>query len=248
LDISILRQRSRSDILSQIVKLSLRDGLGAAVSLTPDRDLARLFGTSRVTVRQALRVLEEWGFLEARQGSGTRLRTQGSWSLAVLPALLGAVAPGSREAAALRPLAVEALALRRSFARSLPGQLAGRLAGGSLLPARRLAERAFAERHAAASFVAADAAALRVAPEAAGAPAAAWLWNDLGRAPEALARWLSGPAPVAPDYLDRQEALWDALEAGDTARAERLLGVHFARLDRGLLAAFDASAAPREER
>ena len=236
------------DILIQIVRLASRGGLREGVSLPPDRELASSLGTSRVTVRQALGLLEGWGFLEARRGSGTRLRPRGSWSLAVLPALLEAAAPGSPEAGALRALAVEALALRRSFARSLPAQLAGRLAAGSLKEARRLTERAFAERAVPVRFVAKDAEALRVALEVAGAPAAAWLWNDLSRAPEALALWLSGPAPVPADYVARQDSLWDALEAGDAARAERLVGAHLARLDRGLLAAFEPGAAGREER
>jgi DNA-binding FadR family transcriptional regulator len=238
----MIKERRYDEILSKINAMILGSGLGAGVALPSDRELAGLLGTSRVTVRQALGVLEQWGVLEARRGSGTRIRPREGWSLAALPALLAAAAPGGPEAAALRPLAIEALALRRSFARALPAQLAGRLASGSLVRARRLSERAFAARAAAALFVALDAEALRVALEVADAPAAAWLWNDLGRAPRALATWLTAAAPVAEDYLARRDELSDALEAGAAARAERLIGAHLARLDRGLLAAFE----PRE--
>jgi len=234
--------------VSQIVRLAARGGLAEGVALAPDRELASSLGTSRATLRQALGILEGWGFVEARRGSGTRLRAPGSWSLAVLPALLAAMAPGTGEAAALRPLAVEALALRRRFARSVPGQAAGRLAGGSLRRSRRLADEAFAARAEPARCVGRDAEALRAVLETAGAPAAAWLWNDLGRAPLALAGWLAGPAPVAEDYVSRQEALWEALETGDAARAERLIGAHLARLDRGLLAAFGPGEKRLEER
>jgi DNA-binding FadR family transcriptional regulator len=238
----------RNEIVSQVARLAARGGFAEGVALPPDRELASALGTSRGTLRQALGLLEGWGFLEARRGSGTRLRAPASWSLAALPALVAAVAPGTPEAASLRPFAVEALALRRSFARGVPGLVAGRLAGGSLRRARRLAEEAFAARAEPARCVARDAEALRSALETAGAPAAVWLWNDLGRAPLALAGWLAGPAPVAEDYVSRQDALWDALETGDTVRAERLIGGHLARLDRGLLAAFGPGEKRLEER
>jgi DNA-binding FadR family transcriptional regulator len=244
LDDPIVADRLRDDILSQIVGLAVRSGLGPELTIAPDRELAKALGTSRVTVREALGVLQSRGFLEPRRGSGTRLRAPRSWSLAMLPAVLEGTVPGSLEAASLRPLVIEALALRRSFARTLPGQLAGRLATGSLAEARRRSELAFGERASPARFVARDAEALRAAPESAGATAAAWLWNDLSRPAEALARWPRAEAPVPADYLARQGALWDALEAGDAARAERLIGAHLARLDRGLLAAFEAGAEP----
>jgi DNA-binding GntR family transcriptional regulator len=176
------------------------------------------------------------------------VRPRREWSLGALAFLLAATRPGGPGGEALRPLAVEALALRRSFARRLPGETAGRLAAGSLGAARRLAREAFAARGEPVRFVRLDAGALAAAPEAAGAPMAVCLWNDLRRVPEALARWLPAPAPAPPDYLDRQEELWDALETGRFGRAERLVGAHLARLDRGLLAAFEAPPAGGAER
>jgi DNA-binding GntR family transcriptional regulator len=133
---------------------------------------------------------------------------------------------------------VDALAQRRAVARRLPLEVAGRIGPGALSPARRLAETADAARAVPARLVALDAAALRGAYEAAQAWSAAWLWNDLGRVALALAERLPGPAPVAADYATRSAELFDALERRDAAKAERLLGAHFSRLDRGLLDAF----------
>jgi DNA-binding FadR family transcriptional regulator len=230
-----------AEISLQIAALIGGSGLGSAASLPPERELARRLGTSRVTLRRALAGLEEAGLLEARRGSGIRARLPSEWSLAALAWLLRAAAPGP--APWLRPLAVDALALRRSFARGLPAMVSGRLPRGSLGRARRLAVEAWEARATAPRFVALDAAAPRCLLEAAGAGAAVCLWNDLARAPEALAAWRTGALPVPPDYVARRDELWDALEAGDTARAERSLGVHLARLDRELLAGFESSGA-----
>jgi GntR family transcriptional repressor for pyruvate dehydrogenase complex len=227
---------SSAGIQSRIVGLLLEGGLFPGAPVPPERELAQVLGTSRVTLRQALAALGRSGLLAARRGSGIRLRAPADWSLGALAALLEGAAPGSAGAEALGPWIVEALALRRSFARGLPAQLAGRLATGSLAKARRLAEEAWAARGIPARFVELDARALRAPLEIAGAPAAAWLWNDLNRVPLALAARLAGAPPAAADYVARQAELWDALEAGDAARAERLIGAHLARLDRGLLA------------
>jgi GntR family transcriptional repressor for pyruvate dehydrogenase complex len=230
-------ERRASEILRRVVALIDPRSAGGR-ALPPERELARSLGTSRVTLRQALAALERWGVVAARQGSGVRVQGPAEWSLAALPSLLAGAAPGSPEAARLRPLAIEALALRRSFARRAPAELAGRLAVGALRTTRERIAEAWAARASPARFVSLDAAILRGAFEAAGATAATWLWNDLSRVPRALAAGLPERAPVAPDYEARQEALCNALETSDAAQAERLLGAHLARLDRGLLAGF----------
>jgi DNA-binding FadR family transcriptional regulator len=228
-------------ILKEIARLlELRPGSRAA--LPPERELARRLGTSRVTVRQALGVLQRWGVVEPRQGSGVKVCDLAEWSFAALPTLLSARGPGAPALEALRPWVVEALALRRSFARRAPAELAGRLAPGALATAGRRAAEAWAERGSAERFVRLDAAVLRAAFEAAGATASAWLWNDLSRVPRALAASHAAPAPVAADYEARQAKLREALEAGDVPRAEHLIGAHLARLDRGLLAGFPGEA------
>lgn len=238
--------RSRSELtLRGIASLVLGGGLAEGWRLPPERELAARLRTSRVTVRAALAALEAAGLVVSRRGSGVVVRPRREWTLAALPILLRA---DRGVATALEPLAVEALALRRGVARRLPSEVTGRLGPGSLDPSRALAESASRARGTPARLVALDAAALRGAYEAGGSWSAAWLWNELSGAPLALAEQLHGPAPVAPDYLARSGALFDALERGDTATAERLLGAHLSRLDRGLLTALPSapSEAPGE--
>jgi GntR family transcriptional repressor for pyruvate dehydrogenase complex len=221
--------------LRRISALLLSSGLAEGWRVPSERELAARLGASRVTVRRALAALERAGLVAARRGSGVVLRHRRDWTPAALPALLRA---GPAPAALLEPLAVDALAHRRALARRLPGELAGRLERGSLDEARARARRAWEARDEPARFVALDAGVLRAACEAAGAWSAAWLWNELGGVAEALAERLRGSAPVADDYAARSDALAAALECSDARSAERLLGAHLSRLDRGLLGAF----------
>ena len=225
--------------MSELAGLISSGELGEGARLPAERDLALRFGVSRVNLREGLRTLQGLGLVTTRRGSGASVRPRREWSLAALPGLLRARA-SSAPPAALRAWVVEALALRRSFARTLPAQLVGRLATGSLAAARRRAAEAWAAREAGAAFVERDAAALRAALETANASAAAWLWNDLTEVAVALASWQPRGVAYPGDYLARQDELWDALESGDAARAERLVGTHLSRLDRGLLAAFES--------
>lgn len=62
--------RVSGEIVQQ-VKAAIRAGeLGPGDRLPPERELTELFGVSRVTVRDALRVLEATGLVEIRVGAG----------------------------------------------------------------------------------------------------------------------------------------------------------------------------------
>lgn len=63
------------EIVDQIKELISRGDLGPGQRIPSERELATLLGVSRPSVREAIMVLEAMGFLEARQGGGTYVRS-----------------------------------------------------------------------------------------------------------------------------------------------------------------------------
>jgi len=64
------QNRIFQDVVDQIQEAILNGRLKTGEKLPPERELAALFGTSRGTTREALRVLEQKGLVEIRLGVG----------------------------------------------------------------------------------------------------------------------------------------------------------------------------------
>jgi GntR family transcriptional repressor for pyruvate dehydrogenase complex len=67
----IRKTKIYKDIVNQLKTLILSGRLKEGNRLPTEREFAKQFGVSRVTVRQALTVLHEMGFVESRPGGGT---------------------------------------------------------------------------------------------------------------------------------------------------------------------------------
>ena len=63
------------EIVEQIKELITEGRIKPGDRLPPERELAELFKASRNSVRDAIRVLEQMGLIESRQGDGTYVRT-----------------------------------------------------------------------------------------------------------------------------------------------------------------------------
>lgn len=63
-------QRASAEIVRQIQDAIFSRQFGPGDKLPPERELVVHFGVSKVTLREALRVLETYGLVEIRQGSG----------------------------------------------------------------------------------------------------------------------------------------------------------------------------------
>jgi GntR family transcriptional repressor for pyruvate dehydrogenase complex len=63
------------EIVDQIKELIAEGRIKPGDRLPPERELAELFQASRNSVRDAIRVLEQMGLIESRQGNGTYVRT-----------------------------------------------------------------------------------------------------------------------------------------------------------------------------
>jgi GntR family transcriptional regulator, transcriptional repressor for pyruvate dehydrogenase complex len=66
----VKRRRAFEDIIVQIEKAIHEGRLKVGDRLPPERELAEIFQVSRASVREALRVLEAFGVLSARRGTG----------------------------------------------------------------------------------------------------------------------------------------------------------------------------------
>jgi GntR family transcriptional regulator, transcriptional repressor for pyruvate dehydrogenase complex len=66
----VKRSRLHEQVAESLRALIEEGQLKPGDALPPERDLAARFGVSRVTVREALRVLQMLGLVEARQGGG----------------------------------------------------------------------------------------------------------------------------------------------------------------------------------
>ena len=78
---AIHKQKVYEKIALQIQRLICDRALKPGEKLPPERELAGMFHVSRGSLRDAVRALEVTGFVEARQGEGTVVRTPSADSL-----------------------------------------------------------------------------------------------------------------------------------------------------------------------
>ncbi len=70
----VRRTKVYSEVASQIHRLIAEGRLQPGDKLPPERELAEMFGVSRSSVRDAIRVLEMRGLVEPKHGEGTLVR------------------------------------------------------------------------------------------------------------------------------------------------------------------------------
>ncbi len=66
----ITRRALHQQVAESLRELIIEGKIQPGDALPPERALAKQFGVSRATVREALRALQMWGLVEARQGGG----------------------------------------------------------------------------------------------------------------------------------------------------------------------------------
>lgn len=65
----IRQSRMYEEIVNQVLESTMRGDLEPGDKLPSENQLSKTFGVSRVTVREAIRSLEQYGVIEVRQGS-----------------------------------------------------------------------------------------------------------------------------------------------------------------------------------
>lgn len=225
--------KAKSLELAEIIGVAIaRSAIPATARLPPERELAEEHRTSRVTVREGLAKLVDWGLLRVRRGSGTVVRDRRSWSFAALPLAVR----GTSDPLALARMIRDLLSLRRALVEHGATAACGRVRPGDLESAREAVTRADSQRPDVWEFVTADVEIMRCVLSAAGLWPQLWLINDLVQSYVELIAdtW---PAPIVPDdYVAAHFACFDAIEAGDAERARAILADYLIRLDSGLCA------------
>ena len=223
--------------------LALRIVTGAyppGSNLPAERELAAELGTSRATLREALRRLTEWHLVAARRGSGVVVRDLAAEAtLELLPLYLRT----RTDPVELGKLITELLALRTGLVLEVLRLIAGRFRPCGLDGARAALERAHEARGDFARFTLLDFAVLHEVVRAAQFLPGVWLLNSVRGIYVELAGSLATPAAGLPParYRAVYREVFALLEAGRGDEAAHALEKYFAQHDRRLRAALGLS-------
>ncbi len=213
----------------------------AGSRLPAERELSRLLGASRPTLREGLRKLNEWNLVEPRRGSGVVVLPYRDWSFEVIGAYLRYGKPDANQPTVARML-VDMFAMRRVVMLEVIRLIAPRIRPGGTTLARAAMARAWQVREQ-PEYPREDFEVLRRLCEAAQFTPGLWMLNRVS------AMWMDAAAALrfairAPDdYVAAHTHFFDLLESGahDAARAH--MAAYLDRHDDKLTAALGFSAA-----
>lgn len=220
-------------VASEIVDIVLSGEIGPGTTLPAETDLARRLGVSRLTLREAVRVLVTKGMLDPQHGRGTFVRPVECWS-PLDPVLLGArarllgedVGEGLLEARRIVEVSAARLAATRRSAAHLGGL------EGQLAKMRSAAALGSLEQ-----WVVADVAFHRVVLEAAGNAIVAALFDAIGELVLDARRQTSVEVARWRRAVTAHEALLCAIEAGDPDAAAGAMSRHLSETEEDMRAA-----------
>jgi DNA-binding FadR family transcriptional regulator len=151
----------------------------AGARLPAERELSRLLGASRPTLREALRRLGEWNLVEPRRGSGVVVRPYRDWSIEVIGGYLRYGKPEGSHPSIGRIL-IDLLAIRRAMVLEVIKLTAPRIPKGGTSLARAAMARAWAMKDTPA-YAREDFEIMRQIAEAAHFTPGLWLLNRLAK-------------------------------------------------------------------
>jgi len=216
----------------------LRGDFPSGTRLPAERELSKLLGASRPTLREALRRLGEWNLVEPRRGSGIVVRAQREWTIEVLPAFLRYGAPTA--GMTIPSLLGDLLALRRVLLADIVRLIAPRMPKGGTITARAQLAKAWAARALPREFVREDFLVMRAVVEASGFLPAVWMLNRMAGVYLEIAAVVTVRVPD--DYVTASTSYLDALERGDGDQAASLVGAYLDRHDAAMNGLFSSEA------
>jgi DNA-binding FadR family transcriptional regulator len=201
----------------------------AGTRLPAERELSRQMSTSRPTLREALRRLNEWNLVEPRRGSGIVVRPYRDWSIEVIAAYMRYGKPGPMQPTLGRIL-IDMFAMRRAVVLEVIRLTAGRIPKGGTQGARLAMARAWSLRDQPA-YAREDFEVMRHLVEAAKFTPGLWLLNRVADI------WLDAASALrfmilAPDdYVQVHTKFFELLENGEAAAATAHMTEYLERHD-----------------
>lgn len=228
-------QASTEAVFETILIDIVRGTYPPGARLPAERELSRMLGASRPTLREALRTLAEWRLVEPRRGSGVVVLDRNEWSIEVLPAYLRYATPGPGEASIPQMLA-DLLSMRRTLIKDMVKVVADRFPAGASKKPREAVAKAWAARDSIREFVLADFAVMRAVVEAANFLPAVWMLNRLSGVYVDIASSLTGSMHPPEFYVDAHEQFLEALERGDALAAVTMIDSYLGEHDKRVIA------------
>lgn len=210
-------------VFSTLLNMVLDGTYPEKARLPAERALAEELGTSRGTLREALRRMGDWNIIEARHGSGMVVRPQSEWLFDVLPSYLRFSA-GTMTPDQILPVVQELMALQTDVI-----VLAMRFAARQAKPenlgaARQCAKKTWAVRHDPHAFALAEFDFIRALIAAGDFLPAQWLMNRLGGIfLEGSLSFAHLMPPMPDEYLTYMEALLDLVAQNDEEAVAKLV-------------------------
>ncbi len=208
-------------VFDELIQRIVRGDYGSGSRLPPERELAKEMGTSRPSLRKALSKLAEWRLVAVKPNSGMEVLPQREWTLEVLPTYLRCIAPTE-----IPFLLHSMLRLRRCLLIEVVALCCGRIPPASDSDARKWAEIAWDRRADFSAWAHADFQAIKALVVTADIQPAIWLLNRLSATYQQIVTSFPEQlfvVPVVDNYLERELAMFDAIEAADTQKATTLL-------------------------
>lgn len=227
-------------VFGQVLNMVIDGTYPEKARLPAERVLCEDLGTSRGTLREALRRMADWGIIEARQGSGMVVRLQKDWPFEVLPAYLRYSA-GTMAPAEILPVMKELLALQTDVIVMAMRFAARQAKPENLGPARALVQATWDVRNDPHAFALAEFDFIRALIAAGEFLPAQWLMNRLGGIfLESSLSFVHLMPPMPEEYVTYMETLLDLVAQNDEDAVAKLVRAQLTLLNTQGLTAFES--------
>lgn len=227
------KRRSLSEDIADALLTDILSGKYPPGSLLPsESELAEIAGSSRLTLREAIKILRSKGVLEVTQGRGTLVTQPSRWSV-LDPDLLSARSTFGNDSIELEraflearrvvEIAIARLAAVRRTERDL-----------ELLEADNNLMRKAAEKEHVEDFVEADLAFHQRFLDAGGNPFIAALFDPMTEILHLTRFQLLSQPEVRSRAIERHQSIYEAMVAGDPELVEKTMGEHMEQIEEDL--------------